>query len=175
MPEKVKELDALIDEFIADTGALVPKPNPAFKPQAAKAAMAGDAGLVARVCTMEVKDGMLHLTGPAGKRNAFLGTAQVKYGSPMKLKLRVRSPSGGPGLGHWKAAKQEDFPEDKQQGAFGIPAAADWQDVAVDLPVDEPTSTVRLYVPTNQGPIDLQVIEYSDAKSGKRVRAWDFQ
>ncbi|NQU45161.1 sulfatase [bacterium] len=31
MPEKVKELDALIDGFIEDTGALYPKPNPAYK------------------------------------------------------------------------------------------------------------------------------------------------
>lgn len=30
MPGKVKELDALIDQFVKDTGALVPKPNPSF-------------------------------------------------------------------------------------------------------------------------------------------------
>jgi arylsulfatase A-like enzyme len=31
MPDKVKELDALIDQFLKDTGALVPVPNPATK------------------------------------------------------------------------------------------------------------------------------------------------
>ena len=36
MPDKVKQLDALIDRFIADTGALAPKPNPACNPAAAK-------------------------------------------------------------------------------------------------------------------------------------------
>jgi len=34
MPDKVKELDALIDRFVADTRALYPKPNPAYKPRA---------------------------------------------------------------------------------------------------------------------------------------------
>jgi hypothetical protein len=38
MPEKVKELDALIDGFLKDTGALYPRPNPAYKPVAAKSA-----------------------------------------------------------------------------------------------------------------------------------------
>ena len=32
MPDKVKELDALIDGFLKDTGALHPRPNPAYKP-----------------------------------------------------------------------------------------------------------------------------------------------
>jgi hypothetical protein len=30
MPEKVKELDTLIDRFIEETGALYPQPNPQF-------------------------------------------------------------------------------------------------------------------------------------------------
>ena len=33
MPEKVKELDALIDVFLKDTGATYPRPNPAYKPR----------------------------------------------------------------------------------------------------------------------------------------------
>ena len=32
-PDKVKELDALIDAFVKDTGALYPQPNPAYKPR----------------------------------------------------------------------------------------------------------------------------------------------
>jgi arylsulfatase A-like enzyme len=32
--EKVQELDTLIDRFVEDTGALYPKPNPAYDPQA---------------------------------------------------------------------------------------------------------------------------------------------
>ena len=32
MPDKVKELDTLIDGFLKDTGATYPRPNPAYKP-----------------------------------------------------------------------------------------------------------------------------------------------
>jgi arylsulfatase A-like enzyme len=34
-PEKVAELNALIDQFIQDTGCLYPVPNPAYKPRPA--------------------------------------------------------------------------------------------------------------------------------------------
>ena len=34
MPAKVKELDALMDAFLKDTGATYPKPNPAYRPGA---------------------------------------------------------------------------------------------------------------------------------------------
>jgi arylsulfatase A-like enzyme len=36
MPEKVKELDALIDQFVQETGALYPQPNPQFAKGAGK-------------------------------------------------------------------------------------------------------------------------------------------
>jgi arylsulfatase A-like enzyme len=32
LPQRVKELDAKIDRFLADTGALYPRPNPAYRP-----------------------------------------------------------------------------------------------------------------------------------------------
>ncbi len=34
MPDKVKELDALIDRFLRDTNAVLPKPNPQYDPTA---------------------------------------------------------------------------------------------------------------------------------------------
>jgi hypothetical protein len=37
MPDRVKELDALIDQFVQDTGALYPQPNPAFNRDATTA------------------------------------------------------------------------------------------------------------------------------------------
>ena len=43
MPEKVKELDALLDAFVRDTGALYPKPNPDYQPRPAAAAKPGAA------------------------------------------------------------------------------------------------------------------------------------
>jgi hypothetical protein len=32
MPAKVREMGLLIDQFLRDSGAIVPKPNPAYRP-----------------------------------------------------------------------------------------------------------------------------------------------
>ncbi len=68
LPEKVKALDALIDAFVRDTGALYPKPNPAFKPQAAKPQPAAAntevdpfAGLVPKFCKLSIVNGAARL------------------------------------------------------------------------------------------------------------------
>ena len=75
MPDKVAELDALIDAFIKDTGALAPKPNPAYvKPDLS-------AGLVPKMCRIAVVDGALQVK--ADGRAPFLGTAQVRNTGPL--------------------------------------------------------------------------------------------
>lgn len=174
MPDKVKELDALIDGFIADTGALVPIPNPDYKPQAATAARAPEAGLVPKMCSVEVVDGALVVTVEPGKRNAFLGSAQIKYGAPMTLKLRIRSEVGGIGKVYWKLEAQEEFPAEGQVVAFDLAPGNEWQDLVVDLPVTEKTGTVRLYLPVEQGPVEIQSIDYIDSKTQTSIKRWDF-
>ncbi len=41
MPDKVKELDSMIDHFLAETSAIVPIPNPAFDPAKYKPELEG--------------------------------------------------------------------------------------------------------------------------------------
>ena len=80
MPDKVAELNALIDDFIRDTGALAPKPNPAYvKPDPST-------GLVPKMCKMTLVEGALRVE--ADGPTPFLGTAQVRHAGPMTLKLR---------------------------------------------------------------------------------------
>ena len=175
MPDKVKELDALIDGFIADTGALVPKPNPAYTPQVAMAARAPDAGLVPKMCTVEVKNGALLVTMEPGKRNPFLGTAQIKAAVPLTLRLRARSQTGGSAKVQWKLATQEDFPAQGQDVTFNLPAGSEWQELSIDLPIEKTTQIVRLYLPLENGPMEIQSIDYLDAKTKKSVKRWEFR
>ena len=175
MPDKVKELDALIDAFIADTGALAPKPNPAYNPQFAKEAQVPSAGLVPKMCTVEMKNGALVVTMEPGKRNPFLGTAQIKTGRPLTLQLRARSQTGGPGKVQWKLAAQESFPTQGQVVNFDLPAGSEWRELSIDLPIEKMTQIVRLYLPLENGSVEIQSIDYLDAKTKKSVRRWEFQ
>jgi len=164
MPDKVKELDALIDGFVADTGALYPKPNPAYK---LRAAIDPVQGLAPKFCKATVVEGALRIE--ADGRTPFLGTAQVKLTGPITMTLRARSGPGGPGKVQWKSASQTEFPATGQTADFVIPASAVWQDITVALPVEGPAGTIRVYLPT---PVEIERLQFS-AATGK-PKQWNF-
>lgn len=175
MPEKVRQLDALIDRFISQTGALVPKPNPSYQPRSAATAGKADdpaAGLVPRMCKLSLVAGALRVE--ADGRTPFLGTAQARHAGPMRLRLRARSTVGGPGKVQWKTADQEDFPPRGQSVEFTLPGGGNWQDVSVDLPIEGRAAIVRLYLPASEAPVEIQSIQFLPPDSTNPIRVWSF-
>lgn len=169
-PDKVAELDTLIDQFIADTGALTPKPNPAYKPGPQVTSLSPTHGLVARSCKLEEADGLLNVTGTG--RNPFLGTAQVKMEGPLECTVTIRAPQGGEGKIQWKTAGQLQFPETGQQVAYNVQPSEDWQTVTIPVPVEGMSGTTRLYLPAENSTIELKSIQFTN-KQGSQKR-WDF-
>jgi arylsulfatase A-like enzyme len=178
MPDKVKELDALIDAFVKDTRALYPRPNPAFQPRRAtedaspKPGADRMAGLVPRFCKAAIADGALRIE--ADGRTPFLGTAQIRAAGPLVLKLRARSPRGGTGKVQWTTQAQDDFPASGQSVEFPLAARDDWQDLAIHVPVDGETRIVRLYLPADLSPVDVHAIEWFKPGADKPLRTWYF-
>ena len=167
MPEKVKELDALIDGFLQDTGALYPRPNPAYKPVAAKTKPANTDpldGWKERGCKATVSEGILTVKSTGKTAAAFLGHGMARLNGPATLKLRVRSESGG-------AGKIESFPKTSADPSFvhRVPLeikAGDWQELKVELPEKGPLGTLRLYLPD----AEIDFIEVAPA-NGKALRS----
>ena len=169
MPDKVKELDALIDGFLKDTGATYPRPNPAYKTVAAKVPATKTDPLDAwkeRQCKATVSAGILTMksTGKAG--TGFLGHGMAKMNGPATVKLRVRSEAGGAGkidsLPHGAAD-----PSVVHSAALEV-KAGDWQELKIELGDKGPLGTLRVYLP--DGEIDF--IEVAPAKG--KVQRWDF-
>ena len=178
MPEKVEALNALIDAFIRDTGALSPKPNPAFKPQSAESARTGAKisstptdGLVPRFCKLTSGDGLVRME--AEGQNPFLGTAQVRASGPFTLKLRVRSLTGGAAKIQWTTSEQTEFPTSGQTVEFYISGGGHWQDLSVDVPLTGDARIVRLYLPADKSPVELRSIGYT--QKGTPLKFWNFQ
>ena len=171
-PGKVRELDALIDEFVKETGALYPKANPAFN--AAAASTRGDsnpiAGLVPRNCKVVNMEGAIRVVGTG--RMPFLGTAQVKLNGPLTLKLRTRGTAGGKGRVHWKTGGQETFPESAQVVTYDLPKGTTWQDVTVPLPIEGKAGIIRLFLPAESAAVEVQSIQFLDKRG--REKSWDF-
>ena len=177
MPEKVRALDALIDAFVRDTGALYPKPNPAHTPQAAtpppaapRTAANPAAGLVPKFCRLTVVDGAARVE--ADGRSPFLGTAQIEASGPITLKLRARSATGGPGKVRWITRDQAEFPATGQTVPFNISAGGDWQDVTVDVPVTGDLRLLRLYLPADASPVEIASI-HAIGRNGT-LKSWSF-
>ncbi|WP_261343588.1 sulfatase/phosphatase domain-containing protein [Gimesia panareensis] len=173
-PEKVKALDALIDQFVKQTGALYPQPNPAYNPRSTAGVpkRGPTQGLVPKFSKLTLVDGAARME--ADGRTPFLGTAQVKHRGPMTLTLRLKSPQGGVGKVLWKTGQQEGFPKTGQTVNFDLKASPDWQEVEVPLPVEGMSGIIRLYLPVQEGPIEIGSIQYRSAKTNRPVRVWEF-
>jgi len=182
MPQKVSELQALIDGFVKETGALYPKPNPAFDEQATARAQAlapGKSttprgpthGLVPKQCRIVPIQGAIRVL-PQGKR-PFLGTVQVRLKGSLTLRLRARSAGGDSGTGRiqWRTEHQDEFPRTGQSVAFELPAGEDWQDVQVAVPIEGTSRIVRIHFPGAKA-LDIQSIRWS--AEGQKGMAWDF-
>jgi arylsulfatase A-like enzyme len=173
-PARVKELDALIDAFLADTGATYPRPNPAYKSAAAKAPAAPTdplEGWKARQCDAVVKGGVLTMTSKARPGAAFLGHAMGKTTGPVVVKMRVRSSAGGAGKIEWlgdatAAAKPQSVP-------FNV-ATDEWQELSVEVPAQGLLGTTRLYLPAGEKPLELDWVELRVKATGVRPQRWEF-
>ncbi|WP_395737205.1 sulfatase [Prosthecobacter sp.] len=170
MPDKVKELEALIDGFLKDTGATYPRPNPAYKPVADKAPVQANKDPLAawkeRGCKATVSAGIVTVKSTGRPGAAFLGHGMAKMNGPAAVRLRVRSAAGG-------AGKIDSLPNTASDPNLihSVPfavKAGEWQDVQVEISEKGPLGTLRVYLP--DGEVDF--IEVAPVK-GKGQR-WDF-
>jgi len=172
---RVKELDALIDGFLADTGATYPRPNPAWKPGSAKSANANAAdpleGWKARQCEAVVKGGTLTMRGNGRAGGAFLGHAMGRTMGPVVVKLRVRSAAGGAGRIEWLGDSQAGA--GSKSVSFDV-AAGDWQEISVDVPAQGLLGTTRLYLPADSEALELDWVELRGGGPAARPQRWDF-
>ncbi len=93
-PDRVRQLDALIEDFLKRTGAVVPLPNPNYSKLAP--------GLAAmRDCSIQLKDGRLHVTSTGGDPHfQWLPQKPLPIG-PLSVELRMSSTAKGPGQLFW--------------------------------------------------------------------------
>ncbi len=168
MPKRVRQLDALIDQFVEETGALYPKPNPAFTGTAKS--FDTSEGLVPRNCRLVNTVGAIRVDGTG--RLPFLGTARVKLRGPLTMTLIARSARGGKGRVQWKTKGQDDFPESEQRISYDLPAGEAWREVKAELPIQGQPQIVRLYLPAETSPVELRAIRFQDGQG--RTKVWDF-
>ncbi|MEN3943898.1 sulfatase [Prosthecobacter sp. SYSU 5D2] len=174
MPDKVKELDVLIDGFLKDTGALVPKPNPAYKAPAnvTKAGVDPMRGLVPKGCKATLVKGALRIDAEVPR--PFLGNASVKANGAVTLKMRARSAKGGAGSIHWRTGDQETFVNDVNILEYAMTGGGEWQDITLELPIKTSLAGFRLFLPAAKVPLEIESLSVITKNDGKPVKVWTF-
>jgi arylsulfatase A-like enzyme len=174
-PELVRELNALITGFLRDTEAVIPIRNPAYDPTGATpASPAAPAtadlleGWKARGCEAVVKDGLLTVRGQ--NATPFLGFAVGKDAGPATLNLRARCAHGGAGRIEWLPSGVANRADDARSVSFTL-KAGDWQEASVRLPAQGPLGIVRVYLPAQDQPVE---VDWMALKTGLRARRWEF-
>lgn len=165
-PERVKELNALIDGFLKDTEAVVPVPNPTYGKVVVAAKddeFPGMQGWKPRGCSYAVKDGIVSITGKAA--DPFLGVTAGVNG-PATVKLRARCGSGGAGKAEWipKGAKPQSVPFEMRGG--------EWEDVEVTIPAKGQLGILRLYLPAEKQAVEVDRVILTG--KGGAPRRWEF-
>ena len=189
-PELVSELDGLITTFLNETKAVVPIPNPAFDPakydpklegvqQSDTKAKAqpkahaktepkndGDSSLQgwkARDCSASVKKGIVHVSKLTD--SSFLGFSAAKHTGPSVVKLRIKANKGESHV-DWlpNGAKSEP-----QSVAFSL-KGKNWQEISITVPATGPLGILRIYLPKQSKPIEIDWIEISSENKSQVTR-----
>ena len=174
MPDKVKELDALIDAFVKDTGALYPKPNPAYKPRPAAATGGARRRSAGGPCA-EVLQGHARRRRAARRGRRPHPVPRHRAGEGRRAahaELRARSAAGGAGQSAVGHTDQADFPKTGQTAEFKLAAGTEWQDITV-VPLSGTPRIVRLYLPADNRPSKSSPSNSCRRRARSRF-AWNF-
>lgn len=178
-PEKVRTLDRMIENYIEESGAVVPQPNPKFDPkqyipenigvpkdrQKVKGAVAGWVG--AGTCTLVKGNGHLIVKSTGG--DPFLSAQNFKAltGGPFRICFSMKSGSKGTGTVYYNkpaaAGRTVSFPV-HHDGAY--------HEYEVSIPV-EMLNALRIDPSRGEGSIEIDWIRVED-KFGETVRSWEF-
>jgi len=163
MPDKVKELSVLLDGFLRDTKAVVPKPNPAYSPPDRWAA-GKDAKLEIREGTAVVRSEndrpTLHLLQTPEGTGAFV------------VKFRMRVEQGRGGLVLWGTDKAPGFAPARRT-LFQPKFDGQWHDYEVRFTTPDTLRQLRI-----DGSLAPTTVEYEWIRlcreDGSLVQGWKF-
>ena len=163
-PDKVHELDALIDQHLRDTHVLVPGKNPAYSPLVPDWTSNPDTSLT-------VRDGVLVIT-PTGKGPSMNTRGLPAAKGPFTVELRMKSNSKGGGRVFWSASPKDGYAPERAV-KFTPQHDNAWHDYEVKLPVEKAIQVLRLDPSAAPGEMRVEFLRLKDA-GGQLVKGWQF-
>jgi hypothetical protein len=170
-------MDALIGKFLADTGAVVPVPNPAYGKNVGSPAPRGKAALTAgwspdHDCRLAVRDGTLVITS-TGSDPYLSASLPILPAGEYTLSMRLKSAAAGSGQVFWQ--EQGVTPRFLLARSAGFTPTADgqWKGYSVRFRTTRPLTGLRLDPAQGSGEIALSSLSLTD-RTGRTVAEWPF-
>ena len=167
-PRLTHVLEGMLDEHLERTGALVPKENPNYRPEAAREVAGwrpfGDAWI-------EQGDGVLVVHSMGGDPHVAAGIVPAASGD-LRMEVRLRSDSTGTAQFFWTTARARYF-SPGQRLDFSPNHNGQWEELAVPFTADAPLLAIRIDPATAPGRIEIDWVKLV-GHAGKVVRQWDF-
>jgi hypothetical protein len=191
-PERVKNMDAMIEAFLVRTKAVRPNINPKFDPNKYDATQEGVGkmrqkkspakpikpkpdikpdiadptleGWRARQCDAVVKNGIVHLSN---MKQAFLG---VGYQNPEAYQITFRIKCTTAGSGAIEFFNNKAKPATNKRFAYEL-TSAEWQSITVKIPAATAGQILRIHMPEQAKTAQVDFIEITHPTQNKR---WDF-
>ena len=204
-PEKVRELDQLIDNFITEAEVVTPLPNPSFEAEKFDATLIGtqpgglkmppgfsgrsqDKPKDTKVALKQQKpiQGWTVKNGSASLRNgsliirpsgrqALITNAKINATGPVSLKLRLKSEIDCSMQIQWRTKSQNRFPASGQKKLLKV-TGGDWRELVAHLPVQEELIHLRLFFLDATQVTEIDWIRIeSESSDQKDPQLWDFQ
>ena len=162
-------------------GVTTPPGRPAADPNAPKKPLTPEEvimdGWKARYCDVTITNGIVTMRGkgvPAKYAELYSGPFLILYAGqregPGVIKFRVRSAGGGPGKVDILPGGN-DTPLKEIRSVPFVTTGGDWQEISVLNSQSGPLGVVRLYLPADKQPVQVDWIELVSAGRYKR---WDF-
>jgi arylsulfatase A-like enzyme len=167
MPEKVRELNALIDEFLEETDAAVPIPNPNYNPRLRP--VAGWRPL--NHSTLSLQDGTMVIEAPKKRVQMYRRDIQAPAGK-CQVKMRMRTATGRHGIAYWATVKEPGFARERRSD-FQTQADGAWQEVAAPFEAASPVLGLRLDFSIRPGRVEVDWVRLC-RPDGTVVARWEF-
>ena len=168
LPERVQALDALIEQHLKDTGAAVPKKNPAYRPP--PPTVGGWRPLNTSI--LRIEGGAMIIEATAKRCQMMRLDLKAPAGKYL-IKTRLRTKTGRAGIFYWATAKAPNFARERRSDFQTAPDGA-WHEHAVPFEADAPVRGLRLDFSTTPGRVDVDWVRLC-AADGSAVQAWEFE
>ena len=205
LPEKVAELDHLIEDYLRAAQVVVPQQNPNFDPREfdpltigvqpgglkmppnfqasqkrnpVKSNAKPDSPSIIRGWTLRNVEGITDeqpLVIRPKSRNAFIANSKINLSGEIEFQIRIQSQEGGEASLQWRTEDQLSFPKEGQTKSLNILPGM-WQNLSVSLDEIQRLVHLRLIFRDQKHPIKIEWIELTATQGpNQKEKRWDFQ